>query len=142
VQQLTINVPDDTMDRLKDIADAELRTPENQALWFLRAALNGKAPKAAAGLDVGRLSRFQPVFDELRSLHLQRGKPSCRAIADDIRRRDKGYSVAHSTVNNLLLGATAPAWPALERVTTTLGGDVSRMRELWMTAAAGSNVAP
>jgi hypothetical protein len=140
--QLTIDVPDDLMARLSDIAEAELRTPESQALWFLREAINNpvKGRQVTAVPDATRLAYFQPVFAELKRLHLQAGKPSCRAVADDIRRRDKGYTVAHSTVNNMLLGVSAPSWPALERVTTALNGDIARMKQLWMTAAAGGSV--
>jgi hypothetical protein len=140
--QLSINVPEDIMSRLQEVADAELRTPESQALWFLREALNRQPRRKQdqAETRAVRLVPYQPVFAELKRLCLQQGNPSSRMIAEAIRRRDKGYTISHSTVSAVIAGTAVPAWPSLEKITIALNGDLASMKQLWVGATAGDSV--
>jgi hypothetical protein len=136
---LTIDVPEDIMRQLQEIASTELRTPESQALWFLREALNRKPRKKQQTLTA-RLVPYQPIFDELKRLCLLQGNPSCRMIAEAVRRRDKGYTISHSTVNTVITGTSVPAWAPLEKITVALNGNPGAMKQLWLAATAGDSV--
>ncbi|GAA3564510.1 NACHT domain-containing protein [Kribbella ginsengisoli] len=65
----------------------------------------------------------------LRSLHLEAGKPSARAIA--LRAGD----ISHTSVNDTLTGKRIPSWAVVEKVIRGLDGDVSQFRELWKAMA-------
>lgn len=136
--QLTIDLPDDILAWLLEVADREFRTCDRQVLWFLHQAMTRSAATRQPGqrteTQEARLQRYQPVYQELRRAYLAAGKPSGRSIADSIRQRNAGGAIAHTTVSTVLSGDAIPSWPVLEKITTALRGDVSAVKKLWEEA--------
>jgi len=119
---LTIQVPDDALERLQALAERECRTPEGQALWFILGVLGRRANDKRTYEE--RVRDAQPLLAELRKLHVQAGKPSTRELG-------RAVGVSHATVHAALRGPTAPTWPVLEKIVKALGGDAGRFRDLW-----------
>lgn len=73
----------------------------------------------------GENSAVRRMFEALRDLHLQAGRPSARAVA-----RLAG-DVSHTTVAEALSGRRLPTWPVLDKIVRALEGEADRFRELW-----------
>lgn len=131
--QLAVNVPDDVMEQLVMLAEEECRTPEGHVLWLIKRATRVAAPRTREE----RLLDAQPLFAELRELHLWAGEPSTRALAAMIR-ETPGQAASHTTVADMLNGRRVPSLPMLERIVRALGGDSAHFRELWMQAQSSA----
>jgi hypothetical protein len=69
------------------------------------------------------LSRLR---SELKGLHRDRGEPSARAIARNVR-----GEISHNTVIKWLECERLPPWGILEQLVRGLGGDEAKFRRLW-----------
>jgi hypothetical protein len=79
---------------------------------------------AGTGEDTGVPDPLERLCTELRVLRRSCGDPSFRTIA-------KATGTSHTTVGNLLNGASCPSWEVVSRVVGHLGGDPVRFRKLW-----------
>jgi hypothetical protein len=68
---------------------------------------------------------LERLCTELRVLRRTCGDPSLRTIA-------KATGASHTTVGNLLNGASCPSWEVVSRVVGHLGGDPVRFKKLWV----------
>jgi predicted transcriptional regulator len=125
--KLTIELPDDTAERLVVLAQREYRTTEAQASWLIQSALTGRL--AARASREAQLAAMRPVTAELNRLHRQAGMPSSRKIA-----AMTGGKISHTTANAVLGGTVVPSWAVLVWITQALGGDVAVVRRLWADA--------
>jgi hypothetical protein len=66
----------------------------------------------------------------LSYLWVKAGCPSSRTVAQEVTRRT-GYSMSHTTVNDVRKGKRVPRWYVAEAITQALDGDVGQARELW-----------
>lgn len=133
---LAVSVPGDLMEQFRALAEKQFRTPEQQALWLIKLAVDS-ASKADSEGPPGkrelRLAAVQPLLAELRSLWLLSGGPSSRVVSDMIYRQT-ATRISHTTVNSLVNGTAPPTWPTLEKVVKALGGDVEHFGRLWAAA--------
>jgi hypothetical protein len=140
--ELTVSVPDYLAAGLQSLADGAFRTPEGQVLWLIKMAVEASERRERPAAENSqtayeqRLQAAQPVFDELRSVHLLAGGPASRVIAKAIFEKTH-TKISHTTVNGVIGGTVAPSWPVLEKIVRVLGGDVGHFRQLWAAANTG-----
>jgi len=131
---LTVNVPDDLMQQFRELAGRQFRTPEQQALWLIKLAVDPASRNGPAKPHGGqRQASAQSLLAELRSLWLLRGGPSSRVVSRMIYEKTAA-KVCHTTVSVLMNGTGNPTWPTLEKVVKALDGDTERFRQLWAAA--------
>lgn len=78
--------------------------------------------------DAGRARPAREWVTALRSLHVQRGMPSSRRIAQLI------GDVSHTTIAQAISGRRLPSWAIFERIVVALDGDVAHFHRLWLAA--------
>ena len=67
-----------------------------------------------------------PLIQALHRLHGQAGFPSSRRIG-----YRSGGVLSHTSINNILTGATFPRWSSIEAFVRALGGNPADYRALW-----------
>ena len=141
---LAVEVPDDVMEQFRALAETECRSPEGEALWLIKQAVDAAGRRefhlARHSQDVRtlteRLASAQPLFAELKTLHLLAGGLSSRAIAKTVTHKT-ARKITHTTVNQALTGKHVPSWPVLESIVKVLDGDAEHYRALWVQARGG-----
>ncbi|MFD3926889.1 TIR domain-containing protein [Streptomyces sp. NPDC058614] len=68
----------------------------------------------------------------LRELHARAGKPSMRALAQDV-------SISHTTVADALNGKRVPSWGTVESLVRQLGGNEKEFTRLWRAATGDTS---
>jgi hypothetical protein len=131
---LTVWLPGDLLEQLEEAARDELRTTEAQAQWLIRTGLHSREARiTAARTNQDRLRDAEELRGLLAKAVLETGKPSHREIARLA--EDRGYSISHTTVSEIMRGAHFPSWRLVEAIAFALNLTPGRFRKAWEKAA-------
>jgi hypothetical protein len=121
---ITVQISRDLLTALREEADRQFRTPEQQAAWIVRRYLERKPERTAEE----RLRAAEPLFEELDRLRDKAGSPSLRKIAAD-------GGLSPSGIHAILTRKVVPTPRILDKLVYALGGDVQAMRDLYAVVA-------
>lgn len=117
---ITVQISRELLASLRQEADSQFRTPEQQAAWIIRRYLERKPDRTPEE----RLISAEPLFDELDRLREKAGHPSYRKIAG-------AEGLSPSGVHAILTRKVVPTPRILDKLTLALGGNVQEIRDLY-----------
>lgn len=117
-ETITIALPASMLRPLREEAGRQFRTLDGQIAWQIRESLQSRGTGDGYGPE---------LLEAVKSLHLERGQPSIRDIAQKANR-----AIGPSTIAGVLAGSKAVRWHLLETLVKALDGDVDHFRKLWI----------